>query len=110
MENGVKDCIEQFNWQRDYMDQEIPSVMRPYLNEVKQFTDFVHQDILYKIYRRQSCLYNHSLLVKALRFPLVFALALELPIDTFEKLHRFEERDDSWFRCECSFELDRTMS
>jgi len=31
----------------------------------------------------------------------VFALALELPEETFVDMHKMEEVDDSWFRCEC---------
>jgi len=54
MENGVKDQIEQFNWQRDMETQEFPSTIRSYLGEVKTFCDRVHGDVLYKVYRRRS--------------------------------------------------------
>ena len=30
----------------------------------------------------------------------VFAIALELPEETFVEMHKYEEEDDSWFRCE----------
>ncbi|WRT64439.1 uncharacterized protein IL334_001371 [Kwoniella shivajii] len=79
MENGVKDQIEQFNWQRDMEDQPMPSTIKPYVPEVKSFCERVHTDVLYKVYR-------------------LFAIALELPIETFVQMHKYEEKDDSWFR------------
>jgi len=36
----------------------------------------------------------------------VFALALELPIETLVDMHRQELKDDSWFRCRYPIELD----
>ena len=53
MENGVKDQIEQFNWQRDMATQDFPSTMLAYFDEVKSFCDRVHGDVLYKVYRRK---------------------------------------------------------
>jgi len=54
MENGVKDQIEQFNWQRDMEDQEMPSTLEPFRSEVKSFCDTVHGEVLYNIYRREQ--------------------------------------------------------
>lgn len=54
MENGVKDQIEQFNWQRDMEDQEMPSTLEPFRSEVKLFCDKVHGEVLYNIYRREQ--------------------------------------------------------
>ena len=51
MENGVKDQIEQFNWQRDMQTQTFPSTMQRFLGEVKEFCGKVHQDVLFKVYR-----------------------------------------------------------
>ncbi|WWC58799.1 uncharacterized protein I303_101343 [Kwoniella dejecticola CBS 10117] len=79
MEKGVKDQIEQFNWQRDMSDQPMPSTIKPFQAEVKSFCERVHKDVLYKVYQ-------------------LFALALKLPIDTFVNFHKYEEKDDSWFR------------
>ncbi|WWC66202.1 uncharacterized protein I206_100103 [Kwoniella pini CBS 10737] len=79
MEKGVKDQIEQFNWQREMTDQPMPSIINPYKSEVKNFCEKVHKDVLYKVYQ-------------------LFALALELPINTFVNFHKYEEKDDSWFR------------
>ncbi|WWC58131.1 uncharacterized protein I303_100666 [Kwoniella dejecticola CBS 10117] len=79
MENGVKDQIEQFNWQRDMEDQSMPLTIKPYIPEVKSFCERVHKDVLYKVYQ-------------------LFALALKLPINTFVDFHTYEEKDDSWFR------------
>ncbi|WWC86470.1 uncharacterized protein L201_001347 [Kwoniella dendrophila CBS 6074] len=79
MENGVKDQIEQFNWQREMEDQPIPSTLKPFEKETKSFCEKIHKDVLYKVYQ-------------------LFALALELPINTFVDFHKYEEHDDSWFR------------
>jgi hypothetical protein len=53
MENGVKDQIEQFNWQRDMEDQPMPSTMKPFKEETKSFCERVHKDVLFKVYRRE---------------------------------------------------------
>lgn len=51
MEGGVKDQIEQFNWQRDMKTQEFPKVMQPFLSEVKTFCEKTHNDVLFKVLR-----------------------------------------------------------
>lgn len=51
MENGVKDQIEQFNWQRDMGDQSLPEVMERVRGEIQSFCDEVHNDILFKVLR-----------------------------------------------------------
>ena len=97
MENGVKDQIEQFNWQRDMKTQPFPWTMQPFLSEVKRFCEKVHTDVLFKVYRcmcSQDERMGNSLLIA------VFAIALELPIETFVDMHQFQEEDDSWFRCQ----------
>lgn len=30
----------------------------------------------------------------------MFAVALELPTETFVNFHKYEEKDEAWFRCE----------
>lgn len=54
MENGVKDKIEQFNWFRDMKSQEFPSTIQPYLDEVKEFSARVHNDVFLNLMRRES--------------------------------------------------------
>ena len=51
MEGGVKDYIEQFNWQRDMKSQPFPSMLQPFIPEIKSFCDTVHNDVLFKVYR-----------------------------------------------------------
>ncbi|KAJ5607367.1 hypothetical protein N7537_003986 [Penicillium hordei] len=78
-EHNVTDRIEHFNWYRDMKSQEFPKAMENFLPEVGKFSDTVHKDVLYKLYR-------------------LFALSLELPSETFVDKHRFELHDESWFR------------
>lgn len=44
---------------------------------------------------------SEAMVVLAGWLTVVFAIALELPTETFVEMHKFEEEDDSWFRCEC---------
>jgi hypothetical protein len=53
MENGVKDKIEQFNWFRDMKSQEFPSTIQPYLDEVKEFSARMHNDVFLNLMRRE---------------------------------------------------------
>lgn len=53
--DGVKDQIEQFNWSRDMSHaDEFPSAMHPFLDEVRAFTDKVHNHVLLNLLRRES--------------------------------------------------------
>ncbi|KAK4688948.1 hypothetical protein P7C73_g1166, partial [Tremellales sp. Uapishka_1] len=79
MENGVTDRIEQFNWYRDMKSQEFPKSILPFFEEVKAFTEKVHNVVLFNVLR-------------------LFALALKLPIDTFVNTHKFDVHDESWMR------------
>ena len=101
MEKGVKDQIEQFNWQRDEEDEKFPSTMQPFLPDVRKFCQKCHQDVLFKVYRRKS----DVPLVTSSIF-LVFALALRVPSETFVDMHKYEEHDDSWFRCTSRLDWD----
>lgn len=49
---GVKDQIEQFNWSRD-MDQAFPECMVAFLDEVRSFTEKVHNQVLFTLLRRE---------------------------------------------------------
>jgi hypothetical protein len=60
MEGGVKDQIEQFNWQRDMKTQEFPSTMQPFLGEVKTFCDKTHNDVLFKVLRCEWSVSDYS--------------------------------------------------
>ncbi|WVF65611.1 hypothetical protein IAT40_000341 [Kwoniella sp. CBS 6097] len=76
----------------------MPTTIKPYLSEVKSFCERVHKDVLYKVYQ---CEWER--LPKETRacvdvLDKVFALALKLPINTFVDFHKYEEKDDSWFR------------
>ncbi|KAH6999406.1 Clavaminate synthase-like protein [Ilyonectria destructans] len=79
IDNGVKDQIEQYNWNRDLTKREHPSTFRPFIPEVQELNDHVHKVILYRLLT-------------------LFALSLELPEDFFTKLHKYETFDESWFR------------
>ena len=82
--------------------QEFPKAMEEFLPEVSKFSDTVHKDVLYKLYRRKFHLQKLSKLQLTLNILLVFALSLELPSETFVDKHKFELHDESWFRCKYS--------
>ena len=94
MENGVKDQIEQFNWQRDMETQRFPSTMQPFLPETKEFCRKTHEDVMFKVLR---CRFHTAVACSSVP---VFALALQIPSETFVDMHRYAEKDDAWFRCE----------
>ena len=50
--NGVKDKIEQWNYSRNF-DQEIPSVLKPYFKQVRDFADKTHNLVLFNVLRRE---------------------------------------------------------
>lgn len=79
IDQGVKDEIEQYNYNRDLSLREHPSTMQPYMEEVKDFTEHLQKIILYRLLT-------------------LFAIALDLPEDFLVKLHDFDKKDDSWFR------------
>ncbi|GFZ44251.1 hypothetical protein JCM24511_01973 [Saitozyma sp. JCM 24511] len=60
MENGVKDKIEQFNWFRDMKSQEFPSTIQPYLDEVKEFSARVHNDVFLNLMRHMAYYDEHT--------------------------------------------------
>lgn len=74
------DRIENFNINRDMSLHEQPRALEPFRNEIQQFVDTVHKDILYKLLR-------------------LFAFALKIDDeDFFVKLHDYNKHDESWFR------------
>lgn len=77
---GTPDRIEQFNVVRDMTTHEQPKAFEPYREEVQEFIDTVHKDILGKILR-------------------LFAISLEIRDEEFfVKAHSYDKHDESWFR------------
>ncbi|RSH80761.1 hypothetical protein EHS25_007097 [Saitozyma podzolica] len=91
MENGVKDKIEQFNWFRDMKSQEFPSTIQPYLDEVKEFSARMHNDVFLNLMRPLETRGHADGL-------LVFAISLQLPSETLVERHQFGKHDESWLR------------
>ncbi|KIV90856.1 hypothetical protein PV10_05462 [Exophiala mesophila] len=79
IDQGVRDQIEQYNWNRDLSLREHPSTFSPFKDEVQELNDFVHKEILFRLLT-------------------LFAISLDLPEDFFVKLHQYDVADDSWFR------------
>ena len=77
---GVRDKVENFNVHRDMSLREQPSTVRPYQEEVQQFIDYTHKDILFKLLE-------------------LFAIALKLDDEQFFiKAHSYEGHDETWLR------------
>lgn len=64
---GIGDRIEQFNWFRDMKSQEFPETIMPFFDEVKAFTEKVHNVVLFNVLRRE-CIPNRFI-AKANRCP-----------------------------------------
>ena len=79
IDQGVKDQIEQYNFNRDLSLREHPSTFQPYQQEIGELTDYCHKVILYRLLR-------------------LFAISLNLPESFFVERHKYEEFDESWFR------------
>jgi isopenicillin N synthase-like dioxygenase len=79
IDQGVRDQIEQYNFNRDLTVREHPSTFKPFIDEVQELTDYCHKVILYRMLT-------------------LFAISLELPENFFVKLHDYDTFDESWFR------------
>lgn len=79
IDQGVKDQIEQYNWNRNLTLREHPSTFQPFRDEIQELNDYIHKEILYRLLR-------------------LFALSLDLPEFFFVDLHKYEVYDDSWYR------------
>ncbi|CAK7222010.1 hypothetical protein SBRCBS47491_004722 [Sporothrix bragantina] len=79
IDQGVKDQIEQYNWNRDLSQRTHPSTFEPYREETDALCRYVHTVVLYRLLT-------------------LFAISLDLPEDFFVNKHRYEVKDDSWFR------------
>ena len=90
---GAPDQIENFNVNRDMSLHEQPSTLAPFRNEIQDFVDNVHKDILYKLLR-------------------LFALALRIEDEEFfVKLFDYDKHDESWARwMECYADKTDTQS
>ena len=77
---GVRDKVENFNIYRDMLLREQPQSMEPYKQEIQEFIEYTHKEILFKLLR-------------------LFAMALKLEdVDFFVKLHDYEKHDETWLR------------
>ncbi|KAL2837810.1 hypothetical protein BJX68DRAFT_280124 [Aspergillus pseudodeflectus] len=79
IDQGVKDQIEQYNWNRDLSLREHPSTFVPFKDEIQELNDYIHKTVLYRVLT-------------------LFAISLELPENFFIDRHQYDVRDDSWFR------------
>ncbi|KAL6251292.1 hypothetical protein RBB50_001500 [Rhinocladiella similis] len=77
---GTPDRIENFNVNRNMSLHEQPLALEPYRQEIQEFIDTLHKDVLYKLLR-------------------LFAMALEIKDeDFFVSMHQYEKHDESWVR------------
>ena len=79
IDQGVRDQIEQYNFNRDLSLREHPSTFQPYAEEIGDLTDYCHKIILYRLLT-------------------LFAISLGMPETWFIDRHRYERFDESWFR------------
>lgn len=79
IDQGVKDQIEQYNWNRDLTLREHPSTFKPFVAETQELNDTLHKIILYRLLT-------------------LFAISLDLPEDFLVNLHKYEVHDESWLR------------
>lgn len=77
--NGIQDQIEHYNFNHDVTIREHPEALRPLLPEVSAFAKHNHFNIVFPILR-------------------LMARGLELPEDTFTKMHSFESHNESYVR------------
>ncbi|PFH47634.1 hypothetical protein AMATHDRAFT_77105 [Amanita thiersii Skay4041] len=79
---GVRDQLEHYNLNRNVFHREHPEALRPFVPELDAFVRFNHFNVLLPLLR-------------------LLALGLELPEDTFVKMHNFDvdpDVSDSWLR------------
>lgn len=79
IENGVKDQIEQYNWNRDLSLFDHPSTFKPFIPEMQELNEYLHKVVLYRILT-------------------LFEVSLELPEGYLVERHKYETFDESWFR------------
>ncbi|EJD38870.1 Clavaminate synthase-like protein [Auricularia subglabra TFB-10046 SS5] len=79
IDSGVRDEIEHYNINRDVTKREHPEVIRPFLPEISAFGKFNHFHVLHPLLR-------------------LFAGAVDLPEDTFVKMHNYEAPGETYVR------------
>jgi len=79
IENGVHDQIENYALNRNVTLKTHPTSLRPFLPETGQFAKFNHLNVLHEVLR-------------------LLALGLELPEETFVRLHGFEATGETYIR------------
>ncbi|EIM91457.1 Clavaminate synthase-like protein [Stereum hirsutum FP-91666 SS1] len=79
IDNGVRDRMEQYNFNRNVHYKEHPQAIRPLLPEIQEFIRFNHEEVLHELER-------------------LLALGLELPEDTLTHITSFEQNNNGYFR------------
>ncbi|KAJ8457009.1 hypothetical protein ONZ51_g11782 [Trametes cubensis] len=80
IDNGVRDQIEQYNSHRSITGlQSHPKALRPFLPEMRAFAEHNHKRVLYPLLQ-------------------ILARGLELPEDTFVKMHGFDDPSETYLR------------
>ncbi|CDO77353.1 hypothetical protein BN946_scf184787.g2 [Trametes cinnabarina] len=80
IDNGVRDQLEHYNIHRSVTDlQDHPKALQPFPPEILAFTEFNHKKILEPILR-------------------ILARGLELPEETFIKMHGFDDPSETYVR------------
>jgi len=77
--NGVRDQVENYNLNRDVTLRGHPRSLRPFLPEIREFARFNHEHVLHEVLR-------------------LLALGIELPEDTFSRLHGFDAVGETYVR------------
>lgn len=77
IENGIRDQHEQYAFHRSvFGQQQHPKFLQPFLPELRTFSEHNHFDVLHPVLK-------------------LLALGMELPEDTFVKLHNFDRVGDA---------------
>ncbi|KAI0752457.1 Clavaminate synthase-like protein [Daedaleopsis nitida] len=80
IDNGVRDQIEHFNMHSAIYDRDIyPKALRPFLPEIRAWTEHNHYNVLHPILR-------------------LLALGMELPEETLVNIHNFGSPGETWAR------------
>ncbi|EJF58284.1 Clavaminate synthase-like protein [Dichomitus squalens LYAD-421 SS1] len=79
IDNGVKDQIEHYNMHHSIVEQQHPKELQPFVPEIRAFAEHCHYRVLHPILR-------------------LLALGLELPEETFVKLHNFDAEGETYLR------------
>ncbi|KAK7680292.1 hypothetical protein QCA50_016532 [Cerrena zonata] len=79
IDNGVHDQIEHYNINKIVTNREHPEVLRPLISELDEFSRHNYFNVLYPLLR-------------------LLAIGLELPEDTFLKIHQYDKVGESWLR------------